>query len=247
MSALRSLSFALFQLIVTPIYAILVLLSFWLPPLPRFRFITGWCWINLVGARLICGIRHRVIGAENIPPRRDPHLVMSKHSSTWETLSLNFLFPPLAFVAKKELLSIPFFGWAFTLASPITIDRKTGQDAMTQIVTQGRERLQQGFWIVVYPEGTRIRAGRRAHYKTGGARLAMALGIPIVPVAHNAGYLWPKGVLGKRAGTVTVSIGPPIRPEGDDMQRLIGEVESWIENEVARLGNPLDERRSARR
>ena len=104
MSALRSLLFMLFQLIVTPIYAMLVLLLFWLPPLPRFRFITGWCRLNLVGARLICGIRHRVIGAENIPPRADPHLVMSKHSSTWETLSLNFLFPPLAFVAKKELL-----------------------------------------------------------------------------------------------------------------------------------------------
>lgn len=247
MSALRSLLFALYQMIVTAIYAVLVLLSFWLPPLPRFRFITGWCLLNLIGARLICGIRHRVIGAENIPPRSEPHLVMSKHSSTWETLSLNFLFPPLAFVAKKELLSIPFFGWAFTLASPITIDRKAGQDAMTQIVTQGRERLRQGFWIVVYPEGTRIRAGTRAHYKSGGARLAMALGIPIVPVAHNAGYLWPKGVLGKRPGTVTVSIGPPIRPEGKDMQRLIGEVESWIENEVARLGDPLDERKSARR
>jgi 1-acyl-sn-glycerol-3-phosphate acyltransferase len=247
MSALRSLLFALYQMVVTAIYALLVLLSFWLPPLPRFRFITGWCLLNLIGARLICGIRHRVIGAENIPPRSEPHLVMSKHSSTWETLSLNFLFPPLAFVAKKELLSIPFFGWAFTLASPITIDRKAGQDAMTQIVTQGRERLRQGFWIVVYPEGTRIRAGTRAHYKSGGARLAMALGIPIVPVAHNAGYLWPKGVLGKRTGTVTVSIGPPIRPEGNDMQRLIGEVESWIENEVARLGNPLDERKSARR
>ncbi len=247
MSALRSLLFALYQMILTPIYATLVLLLFWLPPLARFRFITGWCLLNLVGARLICGIRHRVIGSENIPPRADPHLVMSKHSSTWETLSLNFLFPPLAFVAKKELLSIPFFGWAFTLASPITIDRKAGHDAMTQLVTQGRERLRQGFWIVVYPEGTRIRAGTRAHYKSGGARLAIALGIPIVPVAHNAGYLWPKGVLGKRAGTVTVSIGAPIRPEGDDMQRLIGEVESWIENEVARLGNPLDERRSARR
>ena len=247
MSALRSLLFALYQMILTPIYAILVLLLFWLPPLPRFRFITGWCLLNLVGARLICGIRHRVIGAENIPPRAHPHLVMSKHSSTWETLSLNFLFPPLAFVAKKELLSIPFFGWAFTLASPITIDRQAGHDAMTQLVTQGRERLRQGFWIVVYPEGTRIRAGTRAHYKSGGARLAIALGIPIVPVAHNAGYLWPKGVLGKRAGTVTVSIGPPIRPVGDDMQRLIGEVESWIENEVARLGNPLSERESARR
>jgi len=241
MSALRSLLFALFQLIVTPIYAILVLLTFWLPRVPRFKFITGWCWINLAAARLICGIRHRVLGRENIPPRDAPHIVMSKHSSTWETLALNFLFPPLAFVAKKELLSIPFFGWAFTLASPITIDRKAGKDAMQQIAEQGRERLGQGFWIVVYPEGTRIRAGTRARYKSGGARLAIALGVPIVPVAHNAGYLWPKGVLGKRCGTVTVSIGPPIRPEGKDMQRLTNEVETWIEDEVARLGNPLGE------
>jgi 1-acyl-sn-glycerol-3-phosphate acyltransferase len=241
MSALRSLLFALFQIIVTPIYAILVLLAFWLPRIPRYRFITGWCALNLAAARVLCGIRHRVIGRENIPPRDRPHIVISKHSSTWETLALNFLFPPLAFVAKKELLSIPFFGWAFTLASPITIDRKAGKDAMQQIAEQGRERLGQGFWIVVYPEGTRIRAGTRAHYKTGGARLAIALGVPIVPVAHNAGYLWPKGVLGKRPGTVTVSIGPPIRLIGRDMQRLTNEVESWIENEVARLGNPLDE------
>lgn len=241
MSALRSLLFALFQLIVTPLYAVLVLLSFWVPPLPRFRFIIGWCWLNLVAARWICGIRQRVIGAPNIPPHDQPHVVMSKHSSTWETLALNFIFPPLAFVAKKELLSIPFFGWAFTLASPITIDRRAGLDAMQQIAAQGRERIAQGFWIVVYPEGTRIRAGTRARYKTGGARLALTLGMPIVPVAHNAGYLWPKGVLGKRAGTVTVSIGPPITIEGKDMQRLTNEVESWIENEVARLGNPLCE------
>ena len=239
MSDLRSLAFTLFQAVVTPIYAILVLLSFWLPPLPRFKFITGWCCIVLAAARWICGIRHRVVGAENIPPRREPHVVMSKHSSTWETLALNFLFPPLAFVAKKELLSIPFFGWAFTLASPITIDRKAGKDAMEQIVEQGRERIRQGFWIVVYPEGTRIRAGTRAHYKTGGARLAIALGLPIVPVAHNAGYLWPKGVRGKRPGTLTVSIGPSIPSAGKDMQTLTREVETWIENEVARLGSPL--------
>ena len=241
MSVLRSLLFALYQLIVTPIYAILVLLLFWLPRLPRFRFIIGWCWLILFGARWVCGIRHRVIGVENIPPRSSPHIVMSKHSSTWETLALNFLFPPLAFVAKKELLSIPFFGWAFSLASPITIDRKAGKDAMQQIAEQGHERLAQGFWIVVYPEGTRIRAGRRAHYKTGGARLALALGIPVVPVAHNAGYLWPKGVLGKRPGTVTVSIGKPIQPDETDMQQLINKVEKWIEDEVTRLGNPLRE------
>jgi 1-acyl-sn-glycerol-3-phosphate acyltransferase len=246
MSVLRSLLFALFQSVVTGIYATLVLLAFWVPPLPRFKFITGWCWINLLAARWICGIRYRAIGSENIPPRASPHIVMSKHSSTWETLALNLFFPPLAFVAKKELLSIPFFGWAFTLASPITIDRKAGRGAMEQIVEQGHERIRDGFWIVVYPEGTRIRAGTRAHYKTGGARLAIALGLPVVPVAHNAGYLWPKGVRGKRAGLVTMSIGAPIAVAGKDMQQLMTEVETWIEAEVARLGNPLEGAREAR-
>jgi 1-acyl-sn-glycerol-3-phosphate acyltransferase len=240
-SVLRSLVFALFQSIVTPVYALAVVLMFWLPPVPRFRFITGWCWLNLFAARWICGIRHRIVGAENIPPRTSAHIVMSKHSSTWETLALNFLFPPLAFVAKKELLSIPFFGWGFSLASPITIDRKAGMDAMMQMAEQGRERIAEGFWIVIYPEGTRIRAGTRSRYKTGGARLAIALGVPIVPVAHNAGYLWPKGVLGKRSGTITVSIGKPIRPEGGAMQSLTNQVEQWIESEVARLGDPLRE------
>jgi 1-acyl-sn-glycerol-3-phosphate acyltransferase len=240
MSAARSLLFLLFQIFITPVYAAVMLLLFWIPRVPMYRIAASWCRTNLWGARWICGIRHRMIGAENIPSGTTiaPHIVVSKHSSTWETLALTRFFPPLAYVAKKELLSIPFFGWGFALASPITIDRKAGTDAMQQIAKQGRERFRQGFWIVVYPEGTRIKAGRRAKYKTGGARLATELGVSIVPVAHNAGYLWPKGVFGKRPGTVTISIGTPIAPDGKDAQKLLKEVETWIEDEVARLGVP---------
>jgi 1-acyl-sn-glycerol-3-phosphate acyltransferase len=235
-SALRSLLFLLFQAVVTPVYAAVFLLFFWLPRVPRYLIARHWCLVNAYAARWICGIRWRVIGTENIPT--SPHVVMSKHSSTWETMALNLYFPPLAFVAKKELLSIPFFGWGFALSSPITIDRKAGQDAMQQIVEQGRERFRQGFWIVVYPEGTRIRAGTRARYKTGGARLAIALPAPVLPVAHNAGYLWPKGLFGKKPGTLTLSIGPSMSPEGKDTARLTQEIEAWIEGEVARLGVP---------
>jgi 1-acyl-sn-glycerol-3-phosphate acyltransferase len=237
MSAVRSLLFLAFQALVTPFYAAAMLLLFWIPRVPMFRIAASWCWLNLQGARWICGIRYRAIGTGNIPAGM-PHVVMSKHSSTWETLALTLFFPPLAYVAKKELLSIPFFGWGFALASPITIDRKAGMDAMHQIAKQGRERFKQGFWIVFYPEGTRIRAGTRAKYKTGGARLARDLGVPIVPVAHNAGWLWPKGIFGKRPGTVTISFGPPIASTGKDPQTLTNEVETWIENEVARLGVP---------
>jgi 1-acyl-sn-glycerol-3-phosphate acyltransferase len=240
MSTLRSLLFLLFQTLVTPVYAAVMLALFWIPRVPMYRIAAHWCWTNLQGARWICGIRYRAIGRENIPEdtARTPHIVMSKHSSTWETLALTMFFPPLAYVAKKELLAIPFFGWGFALASPITIDRKSGRTAMQQIAAQGRERFAQGFWIAVYPEGTRIRAGMRAKYKSGGARLAINLAVPIIPVAHNAGWIWPKGVFGKRPGTVTISFGKPIWPDGRDPQALIGEVETWIENEVARLGVP---------
>lgn len=244
-SGLRALAFATFQLVVTPPYAVAVLLLAWLPVVPRFRFIAYWCRLNLWAARVLCGIRHRIVGLEHMPT--EPHIIMSKHSSTWETLFLTQLGPPVAYVAKKELLSIPFFGWAFRLASPITIDRRAGQDAMAQIATQGRERLLQGFWIVVYPEGTRISAGHRAKYKTGGARLAITMGIPILPIAHNAGWLWPKGTFGKRPGTVTLSIGTPIAPVGREPGELTRQVEEWIETEVARLGRPDRPARRAKR
>jgi 1-acyl-sn-glycerol-3-phosphate acyltransferase len=236
-STIRSLLFALYQMIITPPYAIFMLSLFWLPIVPRYKLAKAWCWIMLQGARFICGIRYRVVGLENMP-KDTPCIIMSKHSSTWETLALTQIFPPLAYVAKKELLSIPFFGWAFRFAAPITIDRKAGSDAMTQIVTQGRERTAQGFWIVIYPEGTRIRAGTRARYKTGGCRLAAELGVPLLPVAHNAGWLWPKGVLGKRPGTVTLSIGKPLAPGECDLPTLAQRLEATIEDDVARMGHP---------
>lgn len=237
LSTVRSVLFAVYQLVVTPPYALFMLAFFWLPPVPRYKLAKAWCWLMLQGARWICGIRSRVTGLENVPADT-PCIVMSKHSSTWETLALTQIFPPLAYVAKKELLSIPFFGWAFRFAAPITIDRKAGSDAMTQIVTQGRERLAQGFWIVVYPEGTRIRAGTRARYKTGGCRLAGELGVPLLPVAHNAGWLWPKGTLGKRPGTITLSIGKPMYPGECDLPTLAQRLEATIEDDVARMGHP---------
>lgn len=237
---MRSILFSLFQMIITPAYAAAMVLCFWLPREARYRMAASWCGLNLAAARAICGIRSREIGLSNVPggPDAMPHIVMSKHSSTWETLALTRYFPPLAYVAKKELLSVPLFGWGFALASPITIDRSAGIDAMQQIVQQGRERFTQGFWIVIFPEGTRIRAGTRAKYKTGGARLAIQLGVPVLPVAHNAGYIWPKGIFGKRPGTITISFGPPISSVGKDAPTLTAEVESWIEDEVARLSVP---------
>jgi 1-acyl-sn-glycerol-3-phosphate acyltransferase len=169
-------------------------------------------------------------------------MVCSKHSSTWETLALNYHFAPASFIAKRELLFLPFFGWAFALASPITINRKAGAQAMNQMVSQGKARVADGFNIVIFPEGTRIKAGKIGKYKTGAARLAIGINaegtkLPILPVAHNAGYLWPKRGT-KRPGLITLSILPAIDPSQWEMQALTDEIERVIENEVARLGEP---------
>jgi 1-acyl-sn-glycerol-3-phosphate acyltransferase len=236
MSRLRSLLFALFQIVFTPIWAVLCCALFFLPARQRFWVIKQWCAANVWAARVLCGIRYVVVGRENIPS--NSHLILSKHSSTFETVALSSIFSPVSFVAKRELLWLPFFGWAFALASPITINRSAGNQALQQMVAQGRERLAKGFWIVIFPEGTRIKAGTRAKYKTGGARLAIGMDRPILPVAHNAGYLWPKGVWGKTSGTITISIGHPIAATGREPMELTVEVERWIEAEVARLGDP---------
>lgn len=233
---LRSLLFLLIELVVTPPYALAIVLCFPLPRVTRFRFITGWCRCMIAAARMVCGIRYRVEGWENLGP--GPYVVLAKHSSTWETLALSYLFAPMCYVAKRELLWIPFFGWGFAAASPITINRSRGNEAMQQVAAQGRKRFAQGFWIIFFPEGTRIPAGQRGHYKTGGTRLAQMLEAPVLPIAHNAGYLWAKRRLAKYPGTITVSIGKPITSKGRDAIDLMREVEEWIEAEVARLGDP---------
>ena len=236
METFRGLLFLAWQALITPFYAVVMVATFWLPRVARYNIAAHWCRMSVMGARWICGVRWRVEGLERLP--RTPHVVLCKHSSTWETLALNLYLPPLAFVAKQELLKLPFFGWGFALASPITIDRSAGTDAMARMVDQGRQRFAQGFWIVIYPEGTRIRAGTRGRYKTGGARLAIGLDVPILPVAHNAGWLWPKGRVAKRPGEITMVFGEPIATRGKDPAALTAEVEAWIENEVARLGVP---------
>ena len=197
MNGVRALLFLLFQIVVTPFYAAVMVLLFWLPRVPMYRIAASWCRTNLWGARWICGIRHRAVGAENIPST--PHIVMSKHSSTWETLALTLFFPPLAYVAKKELLSIPFFGWGFALASPITIDRKAGTDSMQQIAAQGRERFRQGFWIVIYP-------GRHAHPRRHARRSTRpaARGSPSSSRRRSCRSRTTPAICGRKASSASV-------------------------------------------
>lgn len=233
MTLARSALFALALVVVTPPYALLALATFPLPRLARYRIISGWSRLVVRLARAICGIRWSVEGREHLPAK--PAVILSKHQSAWETLAFQEIFPPQVLVLKKELLWIPFFGWGLALMSPIAIDRANGRAALRDIARRGRERLAQGFWVVIFPEGTRVRVGEKRAYQQGGAWLAAQCGVPVVPVAHNAGRLWPRNAFLKRAGTVTVRIGPPIPTTGRDAKQISADAEAWIEGEQRTL------------
>jgi len=233
MAFLRSLLFFVLKVAFTVPFVTFILFLFFLPPLPRYRAITLWGRMVIWLARVILGIRFRVEGLENLP--KEPSVVLSKHQSAWETIAFQQIFPPLSFVLKKNLLHIPFFGWGLALFSPIAIDRAAGREAMKQVETQGKERLKAGFWVLVFPEGTRVAPGEKGNYQVGGAWLAAKAGVPVVPVAHNAGICWPKNAFIKRPGLITVAIGPPIPTAGRKATQVLSDTEAWIENTMARL------------
>jgi 1-acyl-sn-glycerol-3-phosphate acyltransferase len=233
MRLLRSGLFAAALVLITPPYAVVALATFPLPRMLRYRIISGWSRCVVYLAKLLVGIRWKVEGREHLPSR--PSVILSKHQSAWETLAFQEIFPPQVHVLKRELLWIPFFGWGLALMSPIAIDRSRGVAALRAMARRGCERLAQGFWIVIFPEGTRVAPGERRTYQLGGAWLAAASGAPIVPVAHNAGLVWPRNAFIKRPGTVTVRIGPPIEAANRDPKMLNALVESWIEEQQKAL------------
>jgi 1-acyl-sn-glycerol-3-phosphate acyltransferase len=235
MLVIRSLIFLLLQIIITPFFALLALLTFPLSRLTRYRFISLWAKMMLPILQLVCGIRHEVRGIENLPTQ--PCIVMCKHQSAWETLALQKVFPPQVWVLKRELLWLPFFGWALALTSPIAIKRSDGKGAIKQLLSQGKQRLAQGFCVVVFPEGTRVPYGQRGKYKIGGALLAASSGVPVIPVAHNAGRLWGRNAFSKHPGLITMSIGAPIQTEGLKADEINQRVEAWIENEIQNLAH----------
>jgi 1-acyl-sn-glycerol-3-phosphate acyltransferase len=230
---IRSLIFLLLQILITPPFTLLAILSFPLPPITRYRLISGWAKSVLWLLRVVCGIRMDVRGAANIP--QQPCLVLCKHQSAWETIALQKVFPPQVWVLKRELLWLPFFGWGLAMTSPVAIRRSSGKEAIKQLLAQGKDRLKQGFCVVIFPEGTRVPYGQRGKYKIGGALLAASSGAPVVPVAHNAGKLWGRNAFIKRPGVITMSIGEPIIPAGMKAEEINRRVEEWIESEAARL------------
>jgi 1-acyl-sn-glycerol-3-phosphate acyltransferase len=230
---LRSLLFNFGMLIITPPFALLAILLIPLPAVTRSRIVSGWAHLTMGWLALTCNLRFRVIGRENIPDHAS--VVLAKHQSAWETIAFQTIFPPQIWVMKRSLLWIPFLGWAFAALSAITIDRAAGREALKQLVTQGKDRLALGLWVVIFPEGTRIAPNKRGKYHIGGAWLATHTQATVVPVAHNAGEFWSKNSFVKNPGTISVNIGKPIETAGLNPDVLNKMVESWIENEMGQL------------
>jgi 1-acyl-sn-glycerol-3-phosphate acyltransferase len=229
MQFLRSLLYTTFFLLFTFCYAIFfVVVGVLLPWRARFALARIWSRILLGALRLVCGLGYRIEGAQNLP-RDTACIALVKHSSSWETFAQATLLPPQAWVLKRELTWIPFIGWGLRLLRCIAIDRGAGGAAVRQMIEQGRDRLSSGQWIVVFPEGTRMPPGETRRYGVGGAAVAAETGAPIVPVAHNAGYFWPRRGLLKKPGTIRVVIGAPIATRGRDPREINEEAQRFIE------------------
>ncbi len=237
MDVLRSALFMLILLVVTPPYALLVLLCFPLPHRARRMSVEPWVRFAIWLVKHVLGIDYRLIGAENIPPR--PAVILCKHQSAWETLILQEVFPLVLYVWKKELKQLPFFGWALAVIPMISIDRGAGKDALKQLVDQGRDRLGKGYSVIIFPEGTRAAPGHKRRYKIGGAHLGVETGAPVLPVALNSGEFWGRNAFFKTPGTVTVSIGPAIDPAGLDAAQVNERAEAWIEAEMRKISPHL--------
>ncbi len=219
---------------VVPYALAALLLSLVLRGRPLYRFCVGWAWLALYGARGICGIRWRLHGLDNLP--QGPAIVLVKHQSAWETLALPLLLPrPLSYVFKRELLRVPFFGWALGRLDMVHIDRSRGTQAFGRLQQQGARLLEQGYWIVMFPEGTRTARGSQGQYKQGGAKLAQVTGVPVIPVAVTSARCWPRQAFVKRPGVVDVSIGAPLAVGADGAAGLNARVQQWIESEMRRL------------
>jgi 1-acyl-sn-glycerol-3-phosphate acyltransferase len=206
-------------------------------PAARYRVARAWLALCVDSARWLLGIRTHITGMEHLP--QDPKqgvVLLVKHQSTYETFLMPAIMPhPLAYVFKKELLRIPFFGWSIGSLDMIHIDRKHGSRAFHKVVEQGKRLLAQGTWVIMFPEGTRVARGQAGEYKSGATRLAIMAGVPVVPIAVTSAKCWPRKALVKHPGVVEVSIGKPIPTTGRKHEELMAEVEAWIESEMRRL------------
>ncbi len=208
-------------------------LCFWLPYRAHFSIARTWARCLLWMLERLCGLKYTVEGREHIPPGN--HIVMSNHTSTWETVAHFLIFPPQVWVLKRELLWIPFVGWGLKLLRPIAINRGDGHRAVHQVIEQGKARLADGLWVIIFPEGTRVVSGETRKFGVSGALLATATGKLMVPLSHNAGDFWPRRGFVKKPGTVRVIVGEPIASAGKNARDLTEEVRRAIEAGLSQI------------
>lgn len=238
MNLIRSVLHVLWMIMtVIPWALFVVVFSYFASSTRIYWWCAGWLRVAVNSGVWILGIQNRVTGMDNLPlGAKEPAVLLVKHQSTWETFVMPTLMPhPLAYVFKKELLRVPFFGWAMARMDMIHIDRGQRSQAFAKVVTQGKRLMSEGVWVIMFPEGTRIPRGEVGIYKTGGTRLAIEAGVPVIPIAVTSARCWPTRAFVKRPGIVDISIGKPISSEGREPEELMQEVQTWIESEMRRL------------
>ena len=210
----RTLAFYLLLALMTVLWSSFgMIVGLLLPFNLRYRLINqAWAYQAIWLARWVAGVRYELIGRENIPEQ--PCVILAKHQSTWETFYFSALFSPLSQVIKRELLRVPFWGWSMALLKPIAIDRGNPKAALKQLAALGSDRLNSGLWVLIFPEGTRVPYGQIGKFSRGGASLAVNAGLPVLPIAHNAGKCWPRDGWMKHPGTIQIVVGPPMYAEG---------------------------------
>src|ERR1700730_17117891 len=233
MQLLRSLLFNIYMVLSACVVGAFMSLCFWSPYRYQFAMARAWARGLFWVLERLCGLKFVVEGRERIPP--GVHIVMSNHASAWETIAQFVIFPPHVWVLKRELLWVPFVGWGLKLLRPIAINRGQGHRAANQVVEQGKERLREGLWVIVFPEGTRVVAGETKKFGFSGALLATATGKLLVPLSHNAGRFWPRRGIVKKPGTVHVVIGEPIASVGKNPRQLTDEVRQAVDAGLAKI------------
>jgi 1-acyl-sn-glycerol-3-phosphate acyltransferase len=233
MQLVKSLFFTAFMMVSALLFGGFMTLCFWAPYSTQFAIARAWARMIFWVLRKVCGLRFAVEGRERIPPGN--HIVMCNHTSAWETIAQFLIFPPQVWVLKRELLWIPLIGWGLKLLRPISINRGAGHRAVNQVIDQGKARLADGLWIIIFPEGTRVVAGESRKYGVSGALLATSTGKLVVPLSHNAADFWVRRGIVKKAGTIHVIIGEPIESAGKDPRQLNDEVRVSIEAGLARI------------
>jgi 1-acyl-sn-glycerol-3-phosphate acyltransferase len=238
MALIRSILHMAWMVVTVIPWTLAVLLVSWVAPRTAVWWTAvNWFRVVMWGTRVVLGVRMEVQGYEHLPVGQSSGAVLlAKHQSALETLWLPTIMPhPLAFVFKRELLKIPFFGWSMARLDMIHIDRESRAAAMKHVIEQGLRVLSHGTWVLMFPEGTRMQRGEQGTYQTAGTRLAVEAGVPVIPIAVATGRCWPRSGFVKHAGVVRVAIGPAIDSTGRDPKALMREVQAWIEAEMRRI------------